>query len=91
MFENAQIERGVPMPQSRKKLNEKPWCDMQPGDSVFIAAFDPQNGRQLNPHEAMRLRKALMHVGHKYWGAGGYSVLAASKDGVEGFRVWRRK
>jgi hypothetical protein len=90
MFENVKIEKDVPIPATRKRTDQKPWCDMEVGDSFWVAAaFE---GRELTDLEQAKLRKALMHMGHKYFGAGGYSVLAQTNAQHQpGFRVWRRK
>ena len=96
MLENVKIEKGVPVPKSRKRTDQRPWCDMVPGDSFFGPALttldtDPPAIRELSGLEKSKLRKALMHLGHKYFGPGNYSVLAAvNSDNVPGFRVWRR-
>lgn len=98
MFENVKIEKDVPIPATRKRTDQKPWCDMEVGDSFWVPAQvvlddrpHAQPVRTMTEEEQAKLRKALMHMGHKYFGAGGYSVLAQPKGGEPGFRVWRRK
>ena len=92
-----ELERGIPIP-PRGNAPGKPWDDMQPGMSFFVATqlvVDPRPAvkpvRDMSPDEVKKLRAKLAAKAHSLWGPRSYSIRAVEKDGVPGLRLWRLK
>lgn len=84
------IQRGVPMPGKRRVKIEKPWSDMQPGDSFFV----PNPEDKTSPSDLRKWKHFLYQKAIRNWGSGNYYARSVTEevDGVprEGVRVWRK-
>ena len=83
-IEELAVEHDATVPVDRTKL-EKPWCDMVPGSTFFIAF---PVGADLEAR--FKLKRSLTAKAAKKFGTGKYSIRVVEHDGHTGVRVWRR-
>jgi hypothetical protein len=83
-IEEIPVEHKVPVPTDRTKI-EKPWCDMVPGSTFFVAFPD-----EADTDTKFKLKRSLTAKAAKKFGTGNYSIRVVEHEGHMGVRVWRR-
>ena len=82
------VERGIPVPAkavSPGRTTKYPWHSMEVGDSFFVP------GMSIYKSEPDGRKRFAYHNGERFVSGSKWTMRRATKDGVQGVRVWRVK